>query len=261
MVIYANQVIRSSVTSIEKTLQKISKNKNLLSVDKEIVPVRKIFDLQSMNSLKENEEKYLDSDNKRILTIIPAAGKPPKGKTDKIDKFIESRYPVCLIKIKGESILKRNKRMLNSLGLKIIIVITGFKSESFKKNGDIQLIKNEDYNNCEQIDSIMVGLNNKFQDTLILFSDVLFDRSIISKLINSKYDISIGIDKLSLNNRKKYADYLEAEHDPVLEGRSLLNNEKNLIKKFSKKYFKNSNYEFIGAIFLKKVGIKSFVKN
>ena len=258
MVIYANQIIRSAVTSIEKTLKNISKNKSLKSVDKIIVPVKKIFELQSMQSLKDNEEKYMSNKNKNILTIIPAAGIPPQNKVDKIDKFIRDKYPVCQIKIKGENLLDRNKRVLNSLGLHKINVVTGYKSETFKKDANLKFVKNKKFENTQQIDSIILGTNSKPQDTLVLFSDVLFERSIISKLINSKHDISIIMDNINQKKIKKYSDYIQAENNPVLEGRSLLSNDKNLILKFSKIFFKNANYEFAGGIFFSKDGMTAF---
>jgi phosphoenolpyruvate phosphomutase len=56
MVIYANQTLRSAYSSMLDTLKKI-KNDDLSSLNKEIAPMEKIFELQKMYDVKEEEEE------------------------------------------------------------------------------------------------------------------------------------------------------------------------------------------------------------
>ena len=58
MVIYANQTLRSAYSSMLDTLKKI-KNDDLSSLDKEISPMEKIFELQKMYDVKEEEKEIL----------------------------------------------------------------------------------------------------------------------------------------------------------------------------------------------------------
>lgn len=56
MVIYANQTLRSAYSSMLDTLKKI-KNDDLSNLDKEISSMEKIFELQKMHNVKEEEEE------------------------------------------------------------------------------------------------------------------------------------------------------------------------------------------------------------
>ena len=64
MVIYANQTLRSAYSSMLDTLKKI-KNDDLSSLDKEISPMEKIFELQKMYVVKE-EEKEIQKELKKM---------------------------------------------------------------------------------------------------------------------------------------------------------------------------------------------------
>ena len=56
MVIYANQTLRSAYSSMIDTLKKIQ-NDNLGNLDREIAPMKKIFELQKMYDIKEEERE------------------------------------------------------------------------------------------------------------------------------------------------------------------------------------------------------------
>jgi len=64
MVIYANQTLRSAYSSMLDTLKKI-KNDDLSSLDKKISPMEKIFELQKMYDVKE-EEKEIQKELKKM---------------------------------------------------------------------------------------------------------------------------------------------------------------------------------------------------
>jgi phosphoenolpyruvate phosphomutase len=59
LVIWANQLLRSSVAAMQKTAAMIQEQKTLLGVEKEIVPVQEIFRLQNVEELKQAEGRYL----------------------------------------------------------------------------------------------------------------------------------------------------------------------------------------------------------
>ncbi len=59
MVIYGNHGIRAAVTAMEQVFGQIRKDGGVHNVDKTIVPVTHIFDLQGVPRMKENEKKYL----------------------------------------------------------------------------------------------------------------------------------------------------------------------------------------------------------
>jgi phosphonopyruvate hydrolase len=59
MVVYGNHAIRAAVTAMEQVFGQIRKDGGIQNVDKTIVPVTHIFDLQGVPQMKQNEKKYL----------------------------------------------------------------------------------------------------------------------------------------------------------------------------------------------------------
>ena len=59
MVIWANQLLRTSITAMQQTAAKIYQEKTLISVEKEIATVKEIFRLQNDDELRLAEERYL----------------------------------------------------------------------------------------------------------------------------------------------------------------------------------------------------------
>jgi phosphonopyruvate hydrolase len=59
MVIYANQLLRAAVGAQQSLLAEIKKAGGIHTIDKTIVPVSRIFELQDVSRMKEQEGKYL----------------------------------------------------------------------------------------------------------------------------------------------------------------------------------------------------------
>ncbi len=59
MVIYGNHGIRAAVTAMEQAFRQIRRDGGIQNVDKTIVPVEHIFDLQGVAQMKQNEKKFL----------------------------------------------------------------------------------------------------------------------------------------------------------------------------------------------------------
>lgn len=59
VVIWANHLLRSNIRAMQETAGKIFHDRSLLSVEKEIVPVKEVFRLQEAGELKAAEEYYL----------------------------------------------------------------------------------------------------------------------------------------------------------------------------------------------------------
>jgi L-glutamine-phosphate cytidylyltransferase len=169
---------------------------------------------------------------------------------------LTKKMPKSLIDINGKSILKRQIELLQSNGVTEIIIITGPNHEKFlgKK---IKYVKDNFYENHEQLGSLMEGRNYFNDELLILFSDVLFDNQVISKIINSENNFNIAVDS---DWRKKYIG--RTEHPISQADLVLIKN--NLVFKIMKNLTPVNNFkisEFIGIIKLSKKASKKFLKH
>jgi phosphoenolpyruvate phosphomutase len=61
VVIWANHLLRSSISAMQRTAAKLYQEQTLLSIENEIVPVKEIFRLQNADELRAAELQYLPS--------------------------------------------------------------------------------------------------------------------------------------------------------------------------------------------------------
>ena len=163
--------------------------------------------------------------------------------------------PKSMVKVNGRPIIEHQLSVLNKAGINEIYVITGPHSEKFNiKN--IKYVKDEEYENHDILGSLMEAKKFFGKDTLILYSDIIFELKIIEKVIDSKEDISIAVD---MNWEKNYEG--RSEH-PKSEAENVeLKNNSDIIR--IKKNIENVNNnvgEFLGIMKFTNKGSELFVK-
>ena len=174
-----------------------------------------------------------------MKSIIIAAG---SGR--RIPEF-SKLIPKSLIKINKKSILKRQIDLMTKFKINQIAIVKGFKSNKikFKK---IKYFYNRNYKNNEQLDSLFSAKEWFTDDLLITFSDIIYDESIIRKMIKCKQNFTIAVQKNWKKKYKKRFDHPIQQADKVL----IKNNN---IKDIGKKLSENkTNGEFLGIIKINK---------
>ena len=185
-----------------------------------------------------------------MKAIILAAGRGTR-----IPQFTKNK-PKCLIKIDKKTILERQINFLFKLKIKDIIIIKGFKKEKIliKK---VKYIVNKNYKKNEQLDSLFCAKSEFTEDILILFSDIIYDFSIIKKIYNQKKNlITLAVDKNWQNRYKFRFDHPEEQADKVK-----INKKNNIIKIGKKLKIEETNGEFLGIFKISKMGCKVILEN
>ena len=123
-----------------------------------------------------------------MKSIIIAAG---SGR--RIPEF-SKLIPKSLIKINNKPLLKRQIDLMIKCKINKIAIVKGFKSNkiNFKK---IKYFYNKNYKKNEQLDSLFYAKEWFNDDVLITFSDIIYENSVIKKIIKSKHNFTIGIQK------------------------------------------------------------------
>jgi len=169
---------------------------------------------------------------------------------------LTKNLPKSLLDINGKSILERQTELLQANGITEIIVVTGPNQEKFSDK-KLKYVKDNFYENHEQLGSLMEARNFFNSELLILFSDVLFDNQVLSKIINSNENFNIAVDP---NWEKNYTG--RTEHPISQADLALIEN--NLIIKIMKNLIPENNCkitEFIGIIKLSQKGTEKFVNH
>jgi len=185
-----------------------------------------------------------------MRAIIIAAG---SGK--RISKNF-GNTPKSLIPVNGESIISKQISTFHSFGIEEIIVITGPFNEKFSIP-NVQYVHDENYSNHDILGSLMTAKKFLSDDVIITYSDILFENSILEKIINTNGDIGITID---LDWKKQYEN--RTLH-PVSEAENVLLDNSGKITQIRKNIQMPNSViaEFLGIMKLTDRGCKKFVEH
>lgn len=190
MVIYANQGLRASIRAISEVLAEIRRTGRLDTINDRIVPMNEVFDLQGMTQMKEGEKLYLRSGEEPIGVIMPAAGAPHNQES--LELLLRD-IPLAMLDINGKPLLQRNLETLNKCKLYDVSVVRGYNKEAFTVEG-VTYLDNPKYQSEHIVTSIMTAEAAMKGKTLIIYSDILFEGSLIERLKSLNSDFLIVID-------------------------------------------------------------------
>lgn len=109
----------------------------------------------------------------------------------------------CMVKVNGISLIDRALTQLSQLDLSRVIIVIGYKGEKLRnyigneyKGLKIEYIENPVYDKTNNIYSLSLAKQElQEDDTLLIESDLIFEKSLLDKLINSNYPNLALVDK------------------------------------------------------------------
>ena len=102
--------------------------------------------------------------------------------------------PKCLVEFSGKTLLDRLLKTFKICGVNDIVLVIGHKSKKID-HADLDLVKNESYSNTGIMHSLFCA-REKFEKAVIVsYGDIIFENSVLEKLLESKYDITAVVDK------------------------------------------------------------------
>lgn len=190
MVIWANHMLRTAVATMQTTARVLKEQENLLSIEDNIVPVSEIFRLQGADELMDAEQRYLPKGTDHGTAIVLAA-----SRGDELGELTEDK-PKTMVNIRGVPLLAHIVDAYNSVGIKEILVVRGYKKEAVNLP-NLTYVDNDAYAETGELDSLLKALQSKegrFQTTIVSYGDVLFNTYIPQALLQAKDDFVIFVD-------------------------------------------------------------------
>ena len=127
-----------------------------------------------------------------MQAIIMAA-----GKGSRLGAINEGK-PKSFLEIQGTRLIDYNIAIFRSLGIKQIIIVTGYCAVAFERDyggqSDIELVFNPFFEHANVIGSFWAGMHLLNDDFIFLHADSLCDPSIIDELIASDGDVVLPVD-------------------------------------------------------------------
>jgi len=162
--------------------------------------------------------------------------------------------PKGMIKLFDKSIIEMQIDIFKKCGIDDISIVTGYLAEKINFQ-PINYFKNENFSTTAGNESIYCA-KQKLNDTIICYADLIFDISIIKKMIDFNGDVGIAVES---DWKSRYVD--RTLH-PISEADNVLFDESGKIIELRKNIQKpNSNIgEFLGVMRLSSKGSSLFLK-
>jgi len=107
--------------------------------------------------------------------------------------------------VKGKTILERQVASLNSVDVKDIAVVRGYQAAKFTVP-NIRYYENPEYETTGEMASLAKAGAELKGMTLVLYGDLLFDRGVVEKLLQSEADVTIVVDRTFQESREQLVE-------------------------------------------------------
>src|SRR3989344_6299138 len=122
-----------------------------------------------------------------MKAIILAAGMGTR-----LGKYTEN-LPKGMLNFAGKSLIERQIETLRSCGINDISIVTGYMKDKIKIP-NIKYYHNEDFANTNMVASLFCAEQELNDEVLICYADILYEKKVIKKILNSKLDIGVTAD-------------------------------------------------------------------
>lgn len=175
--------------------------------------------------------------------IILAAG---EGK--RLRPLTENK-PKCMVKYQGEEIISHILHVAKPL-IEDIAIVSGYKAnvlQDFLKNENIDFFKNKEYAKTNMLYTLFCAKDFLDDDVIVSYADIVYKKEILEKLIASKDDFSVVVDK-------KWRELWEQRMPNPLEDAETLKIKNGKIYEIGKKpkSYDDIEGQYIGLIKIKK---------
>jgi len=193
-------------------------------------------------------ENFMNTSKAKAIIIAAGLGSRLKSYTEDL--------PKCMLKFGDKTLLERQIEAYRNCGIKNISVIRGYKKE--KINYEVlRYYENPDFENNNILNSLFYAEEELNGNVIVAYSDILFEASVVRRLLESQADISIVVD---IDWRGYYEG--RKEH-PIEEAENVIFNANNEVLKIGKILTEKDDVhgEFIGMLKFTPRGAEIFKKH
>ncbi|MAH21593.1 MAG: phosphoenolpyruvate mutase [Thaumarchaeota archaeon] len=187
MIIFANIAIRTSIMSMANSFSALKSSERLMQLEDSMVPLGRLFDIVGLDVLKTNEQMFLSTNDQKRTAVILAAG------FDKRMMPLVHQLPKCMLQVKGKPILERQIELLKNSGISDIVIVRGYMGDKIRYP-NIRYYENASFANTHMVSSLFSAENEMDDEFVMIYSDILFDQSVLEKLLKAQGDICVVVD-------------------------------------------------------------------
>jgi len=126
--------------------------------------------------------------NKKLKAILLVAGEGRRLRPHTLDR------PKCLVEINKKSLIDRQIETLEAEGINNIVLIGGYKAGMLKNKGN-KLKINTRFSETNMVWTLFSAEEELEGNVIVSYGDIVYSQEVLHKLISSKEDIAVVIDK------------------------------------------------------------------
>jgi phosphoenolpyruvate phosphomutase len=173
---------------MQEALGEIHRAGRASAVDERIVSLAEVYRLVNLDRMKADEQEYLPAGAESVKAVILAA-----GFDGRLMPFVADR-PKAMLDVKGKPILARQVEALRQSGIRHIAVVRGYKKEQVNLP-NVRYYDNDAFEESGEVESLTRASAELSGPVVILYGDILFDRHILDRLLESAADITLACDR------------------------------------------------------------------
>lgn len=187
-IIWDNHQLRSAITAMKQTSQKIYSTQSLIEVEDKVATLAEVFRLQNDDELQQAEDIYLKiPEQTKVNGIILAASRGVElGE-------LTNNVPKAMINVNGKPLLAKMLDLFYEKGIKDISIVRGYKKEAFNFP-NIYYFDNDNYATTGELVSLFKVKEKISDDCIITYGDILYRKFILSLLLDEEGDVTIVVD-------------------------------------------------------------------
>ncbi|MBN4049047.1 phosphocholine cytidylyltransferase family protein [archaeon AH-315-M20] len=148
-----------------------------------------------------------------MKAIILAAGMGTR-----LGKYTKD-IPKCMLEFNGKTLIEIQVETLRACGINDIVIVKGYMPDKIQISG-VKYYVNEDYENTNMVETLMCAEKEMDDEILVCYADILYEKRVIEKILESKVDIGVTVDadyweywKARLDNPEEDTESLVIDED------------------------------------------------
>jgi len=204
-VIWANHLLRASLTAMRETAMRIHRDESLQEVEGRVAGVKDVFRLVGNDELEAAEARYLPAPQRQRAIVLAAS----RGELGELTRD----RPKCMIDVRGQPLLQRLVSTLAESGVRETLVVRGYRKEAVSAWG-AKLVDNDRYAETGEVYSLGMAGQALEGELVLAYGDVLFRRYILDSLLASRADVVLAVDARPWTpaSASGSRDLVEADH-------------------------------------------------
>jgi phosphoenolpyruvate phosphomutase len=184
-VIWANHLLRASITAMRETAMRIHKDESLQEVEGRVAGVKEVFRLVGNDELEAAEARYLPAPQRQRAVVLAAS-------SGDLGELTRDR-PKCMIDVRGQPLLQRLVSTLAESGVRDTLVVRGYQKDAVNAWG-ARFVDNDRFGETGEVYSLGMAGPALEGELVLAYGDVLFRRYILDSLLSSSADIVLAVD-------------------------------------------------------------------